>query len=236
MFIQYVEPPTDIDVAACASRNIDEEVVETCLDDEDDTNFAYTRESSDDAASRLNKKDWKWINSHVRMNKYSVDIRKCDDILCCKEYRCAKVKEMLAPFDGMKHLISKLPSGFLPPVIKNNVENSFIPLSSLVGMKLGKEDARLATPDVDCPSVADYQSLLCRYCATYYPMKKMKVLHEKKCTKNPRARAGGNTVRRRRSAAAEAADPLVPRDVSDRSRAVVDYFIDSESEASEDEA
>jgi hypothetical protein len=109
MFIQYVDPPSNIDVSACAAYARDEDQLDVELDDDDITSFQYTRESGADAANRLDanikKLDWRWMSRHVDFHKYGTTIRKCDDRSCCKEYRCPMLKEMLAPFKGIVYSV-----------------------------------------------------------------------------------------------------------------------------------
>lgn len=99
---------------------------------------------------------WEWIENHTQICRYSLDIRKCKDRECCKEYRAPDAAILLNENNG-----------FLPPTTKGKDSHFINPIHAL------QYHDKLKIPEYDscCPSISRefHQRLCCNICGKYFP-------------------------------------------------------------------
>ncbi|GBC47991.2 uncharacterized protein LOC106141435 [Rhizophagus irregularis DAOM 181602=DAOM 197198] len=109
---------------------------------------------------------WQWIENHTKICQYSLDIKKCEDSLCCLPKRCEEAAILLAENNG-----------FLPPVTKGKDGHYLNPLHILEYFN------KLKIPgyDTHCPSISSdtYNRLCCPICNAYFPTLSIVSLHKK---------------------------------------------------------
>ena len=109
---------------------------------------------------------WLWIETHTQICRYSLDIRKCNNLQCCKPKRCETAATLLAQNNG-----------FLPPVSKGRDNHFLNPIHILEYFDLLK----IPKYDQHCPSISSelHQRLCCNLCGKYFPTLSFVAEHKK---------------------------------------------------------
>ena len=116
---------------------------------------------------------WEWIEDHMQICRYSLDIRKCKNNECCGEYRAPDAAILLNENNG-----------FLPPTTKGKDGHFINPIHAL------QYHDKLKIPKYDscCPSISRelHQRLCCSICGKYFPT--LKFISDHKRNVHPRRR------------------------------------------------
>ncbi|CAG8577558.1 3987_t:CDS:2 [Cetraspora pellucida] len=99
---------------------------------------------------------WTWKEKHCNICQYSVDIKHCTDLSCCKPIRAQEAMDFLQPFNG-----------FLPPITKARDGHYLNPVHLLQYSELFK----VPKYDAHCPFIdqTTYSRLCCSICHKYFP-------------------------------------------------------------------
>jgi hypothetical protein len=110
---------------------------------------------------------WEWIENHMQMCRYSLDIKKSKDRECCNEHRAPDAAVLLDENDG-----------FLPPVMKEK-DGHFI---NTIHILQYYNKHKILKYDQYCPSISQelHQRLCCNTCGKYFPT--LKYVSDETCT------------------------------------------------------
>lgn len=119
--------------------------------------------------------DFNWFDVHVRSSQYFLQIGKCDDRKCCKEYR-SDIKKYL----GKSFLPPQIPLKYKPNIQISPQIDADTRFASLF-QNLALFDSTGICYDEYCPSISNHQiiSRKCKKCAKYYTSATLMKLHEK---------------------------------------------------------
>ena len=99
---------------------------------------------------------WQWLENHIKICQYSLDIKKCENTLCCSPKRHEEAAILLAENNG-----------FLPPVTKGKDEHFLNPLHILEYF----DKLKIPGYDAHCPFISSgYYHLCCFECNIYFLM------------------------------------------------------------------
>ena len=100
---------------------------------------------------------WQWIEDHCQICRYSLDIRKCRNINCCKPSRVPEATTTLLQENN----------GFLPPMIKGRDQHFLNPIHILEYF----DRVKIPPYDKYCPTISEemHQRLCCSECGKYFP-------------------------------------------------------------------
>jgi hypothetical protein len=124
-----------------------------------ETIVSDSADSSEDGTA-ISQICFAWIEAHCKLGRYSLDVRKCSNRLCCKDTR-SSFSDNLKQFDG-----------FIPALVPQ-INEHFLPVVSTLGFNFTKEQiAIFKQQDAYCPSLkTTYQSHCCESCGVYFPVK-----------------------------------------------------------------
>ncbi|RIB02241.1 hypothetical protein C2G38_2228373 [Gigaspora rosea] len=124
---------------------------------------------------------WSWVESHCQICRYSLDIKKWNDLSCCTPKRAVEAAAFLGENNG-----------FLPPVIKGkdgHYLNAMHTLQYFNNLKIPAYDSHL--PSL---STEDHSRRCCKKCEKYFPTTTMLVKHNKTVhPKSPKRRSNQQT-------------------------------------------
>lgn len=109
---------------------------------------------------------WEWIERHAQLCRYSLDLKKCKDRLCCSENKAPDAA-----------LLLNQNNGFLPPVTKGKNGHFVDPIHALQYF----DKLKIPSYDRSCPSISKemHQRLCCSECGKYYPTLKFIAKHKR---------------------------------------------------------
>jgi hypothetical protein len=107
-----------------------------------------------------------WVEKHCRIGRYSLDIKKCNDHLCCKDIIETDFLSSLQPFNG-----------FIPAPVQTRINRFTHVVETLSFTPANVEKFKL---DLSCPSLVDsYEKFTCTDCGKYIPAVGLLKQHQK---------------------------------------------------------